>query len=556
MNSMTRREQILSTLLRISLTDPVLAWAGPIAAAMIGGFLRFWQLDRPHQLVFDETYYVKQGWQMILFGFEMRNDPDLDAAKQVDQHFTQLPLGDVRTVFGTEGDFVVHPPVGKWLIGWGEQLFGIDSSFGWRFTVAVLGTLSIVMIGRAAYRLFRSWYLATIASLLLAFEGHHFVHSRTGLLDLILMFFALAAFCALLIDRDTARDRLAARLGTPPTAGQSVAVPTVAQTTGRGGAYLARRPGLGPRLGPRPWRWVAGVSLGLATGTKWSGLYFLVAFGVLTVCWDISARRAAGIRRGARAALVRDAPHAAISMVGGTVLAYLASWTGWFRTDGGSYRDWGATHPAEPGSLAALVPDALRSLWRYHAEIYTFHNGLTSDHPYKANPWSWIIQGRPTSFFYEGPKLGEDGCTVEQCSKAITSIGTVTIWWGAVAAIAVLLFRWLLRRDWRAGAVLAGLAGGYLPWFALQHRTIYAFYEVAFVPWVVLACVYLLGLILGVESAHQGAAGAARRRRGLIVAGAFVVATIVVFAFFYPIYTAEVIPQDQWSARMWFKSWI
>ena len=38
------------------------------------------------------------------------------------------------------------------------------------------------------------------------------------------------------------------------------------------------------------------------------------------------------------------------------------------------------------------------------------------------------------------------------------------------------LFRWALGRDWRAGAILAGYAGGYLPWFLVGDRTIYQFY--------------------------------------------------------------------------------
>ncbi|MFP5347218.1 MAG: phospholipid carrier-dependent glycosyltransferase, partial [Actinomycetes bacterium] len=35
-------------------------WLGPLLVAVLGGVLRFWHLDRPHKLVFDETYYVKQ----------------------------------------------------------------------------------------------------------------------------------------------------------------------------------------------------------------------------------------------------------------------------------------------------------------------------------------------------------------------------------------------------------------------------------------------------------------------------------------------------------------
>ena len=47
----------------------LLGWLGPLIAAAVGGVLRFWQLGDPHQLVFDETYYVKQGWSMVLYWF-------------------------------------------------------------------------------------------------------------------------------------------------------------------------------------------------------------------------------------------------------------------------------------------------------------------------------------------------------------------------------------------------------------------------------------------------------------------------------------------------------
>ena len=521
MSRMTRAEQLRSRLLGFRPTDTLWRWLGPLFFAAVGGLMRFWALGRPHQLVFDETYYVKQGVSMLDYGVEMRVP---DSLKKPDELFT----AGTPDVFGSEGDLVVHPPVGKWIIAIGEHLFGQTSSFGWRFSVCVLGTLSILMIGRAARRMFGSSLLGTLAAFLVAFEGHHFVQSRTGLLDLIVMFWALAAFCALLIDRDHSRALLAER---------------VAAMSPR---ELAR--GFGPSLGFRPWRWVAGVCLGLCTGTKWSGLFFLVAFGLMTVLWDVGARRAAGVRHWFWAAVLRDGLWAALVMCGTALVTYLVSWTGWFLSSAGYDRQWGATHRS---ASTAWIPDAVRSLWQYHEEIYRFHVNLHDNHPYKTNPWSWIIQGRPTSFFYEGPKAGSDGCTVAQCSKAITSIGTVSIWWLGAAAIVVLVYWWLFRRDWRAGAILAGLAGGYLPWFALEERTIYSFYTVAFEPWVIFAVVFVLGLALGPVSASRR-----RREIGLYAVGAYCLLTLALFAFFWPIYTAQVIPQSQWSARMWFPSWI
>jgi len=347
------------------------------------------------------------------------------------------------------------------------------------------------------------------------------------------MFWALAAFGALLVDRDAARARLAALVA---ERSRSTAAPS---------ALLA---GTGPSLGWRPWRLVAGVCLGLCCGTKWSGLYFVAAFGLMTVLWDVGARRAAGVRSWLRGGLLRDGIPAFLSVVPLALVVYLASWTGWFRSSDGWDRKWGAQHPS---ASFGWVPDALRGLWHYHAEMWHFHVTLQSPHPYKTNPWSWLVQGRPTSFFYESPKRGVDGCAVSQCSKAITSLGTPTLWWGATIAVLVLLVMWAGRRDWRAGAILAGLVAGYLPWFFFQERTIYTFYAVAFVPWVVLAVTYVLGLVLG-----PAAASPRRRVVGALSAGSYVVVCVVLFFYFYPVYTAQVIPYVQWARRMWFPSWI
>jgi dolichyl-phosphate-mannose--protein O-mannosyl transferase len=113
------------------------------------------------------------------------------------------------------------------------------------------------------------------------------------------------------------------------------------------------------------------------------------------------------------------------------------------------------------------------------------------------------------------------------------------------------VFQWALRRDWRAGAVLTGLVAGYLPWFLFQERTIFNFYSIAFTPWVVLAVTYVLGMILGPVGQSEK-----RRKRGALVTGAVLVLAVLLFWFFLPIYSAQVIPQSSWSERMWLPSWI
>ena len=42
----------------------------------------------------------------------------------------------------------------------------------------------------------------------------------------------------------------------------------------------------------------------------------------------------------------------------------------------------------------------------------------------------------------------------------------------------------------------------------------------------------------------------------MLIAGTFLVVSVLVFAFFYPVYTAEVVPYPFWWIHMWFPSWV
>jgi dolichyl-phosphate-mannose--protein O-mannosyl transferase len=500
-------------------------WLVPALTAAVGGVLRFVRLEVPGSLVFDETYYVKDAYSYLLSGYE-RSWPE-----KANDSFN---AGNPGVILDSP-EYVVHPPVGKWMISAGMWLFGPDNPLGWRFSAALTGTLSIAIVALIAQKLFRSLLLGAAAGLLLAVDGHHLVMSRTSLLDIFLMFWILAAFGALLLDRDDGRRRLAVRLARM-AAGSPTGLPSQLQLL------------TGPWLGIRWWRLLAGVCLGLAVGTKWSALFFVAGFGLLTVFWDLSARRTAGVRGWISAGIFKDGLLAFASIVPVAAATYVATWTGWFRSTDAYYRQWATTNPSVGWGW---LPDSVRSLAHYHLEAYKFHQGLSSEHPYEASAWSWLVMGRPTSFYYESPRQGTPGCDVSSCTSAILSVGNPLIWWAAAISLAVLLFWWAGRRDWRAGAVLAAVGSGYLPWFLYPERTMFFFYAVSFEPFLILALVYCLGLVLGRSTDPLW-----RRRSGLYAMVLFLAGAILLSAFFYPVWTAEVIPYQDWRIRMWMPSWI
>src|SRR5499427_302264 len=205
-------------------------WAGPLLVTAFGTFLRFDRLSTPHAVIFDETYYVPDALGILRFGVEH---------SYVHNRNALLIRGDPH-IFTSGRAFVAHPPFGKILIAAGEWLFGL-TPFGWRFAAAVVGSLSILLLARIARRMTRSTLLGCAAGLLLALDGLEFVMSRTALLDIFVMFWALAAFGCLVVDRDAYRAKLAATM-----TGDAVAGGVAAGGTPAGGAAAGGVPPTAP----------------------------------------------------------------------------------------------------------------------------------------------------------------------------------------------------------------------------------------------------------------------------------------------------------------------
>lgn len=504
---------------------PRLWWIGPAAVLVLAALLRFVGLAHPNAIVFDETYYAKDGYSLLHYGYERSWSADANGT---------FVAGSPETPLGTP-EYVVHPPLGKWMIALGMALFGDDNPVGWRFSAALFGTLSIALLMWVAWMMFRSITLASIAGLLMAVDGLHLVQSRLALLDVFLMFWLLAAFACLVADRIASRRKLARLVAAAasPGAGGSGTVPSA--------AFLRH----GPWLGVRWCRVAAGLCCGAALGVKWNALFFVAAFGIMTVLWDIGARRAAGIRNWFTGALLKDSWAAAIAILGTGLATYLVTWSGWFASSNAYDRNWAAEHP---GQGVQWLPPVLRSLWEYHRSAYEFHTHLDAPHTYASPAWQWLILARPTSYYYESSSTA---CGQSQCSEAILNIGNPLIWWSAAVAMVFVLIWWILKRDWRMGAIFCVFAVGYFPWFAYPDRTMFYFYALSFLPWLVLGLTAILGLGLG-----RPGDSVRRRRYGLVVVGGFLCAVLLISAHFWPIWTGSVLTYDQWREHMWFRAWI
>ncbi len=508
----------------------VLQLAVPAAVLGVAAAARLIGLEQPGELVFDETYYVKDAESLRQLGYEGRWP---EGANELWAAGTPGSPSELAS-------FVAHPPLGKWIIALGLGALGPENPAGWRLGTAVAGIALVGLVMVLAHLLLGRLVLTGIAGLLIAVDGNAIVMSRVALLDGVLTLLIVAAVIFVVLDRREAHLELRQWLddrtaGDPP-----------------------RSTDWGPALWGRPWLVAAGVTFGLAVGVKWSALYLLAAFGLLTVVADAIDRRRAGVALWASGTLLRQAPISFVLMIPSAAAAHLLTWWGWFTTSGGYGRDRVVDDESRlPGILGAL-PDSLQNWWAYQTAIYGYHVGESSPHNYEAPAIGWPLLLRPTYMHYND--LG-DGT-----AEAITGIPNPLIWWGAVAAVIALVVVLVVRAvrgtrrlagpalpasGWAIAVVLTGIAAGWLPWLLYPDRTIFFFYTIVLTPFLVLVLTMAFGAVLGAADAP-----APRRAVGGTIVIGMLVVIVAISAFFLPLWTGIPTPIEQIQLRYWLPTWI
>jgi dolichyl-phosphate-mannose--protein O-mannosyl transferase len=484
------------------LRNPVFAIA---AVTILAGAVRFANLSYPPTLVFDETYYAKDA---CIFLSEAPKDCGLKLANEQSW---------------------VHPPLGKWLIAGGEAIFGaqIDgptkTPFGWRFSSAAAGTLTVTLTAILALLLTRSVLWAAIAGLLLATENLSFVMSRMSMLDIFLSLFVVAGYLCLALDRRWIdRQEPAPEPDVGAEGFQSLGPGAMAAQEFAVGDPALAEPRDVPSPLVRPWRLWAGLFLGAGTAVKWSGATALVGAILLSFIWEVTRRRRAGRPHPLWEATSQESFGILLSLVVAPILVYLSTYVVWLKD-----HDW-----------------SLSALWRNHTSIADFHWHLEAfkpdgkpTHPYQSRAWTWLFMGRPVSYYYEGG----NGTAAE-----ILGMGNPAIFWGSLIAVPTTIVLAWRRRDWTAWLVAAGFLVQFVPWLPV-NRPIFLFYMVPVVPFMVLAAVVALRRL----SENRTAPGLFATVAGLLVG-----ISVALFAFFYPILVGTTLSTDAWKARIWFPSWV
>jgi dolichyl-phosphate-mannose-protein mannosyltransferase len=376
-----------------------------------------------------------------------------------------------------------HPPLGKLLIAFSIWLFG-DTPFGWRAMSAVFGAVTLTGIFFWSFALLGNVVQALWASAIAFLDGAVLVQARIAMLDIFLM-----AFCALAL--------------------AFFSFSFKEESRGRSTAFAL----------------AMGVTLGLATACKWSGLFLL--FGLFAIYLLIALLRTWHVRFENPEPLdffAEDVWPAMTPLIAVAVFCVTPFCT----------------------YFATYLPQIVRtgSLYEFaasHQRMYEIMSGYSSPHAYASSWFTWLWMERPVWYYFviEGRGWGPD-----DPASAIVALVNPFILAAGEIAVAVALLRWVRFRDKDSLIVTVCYFSQFLPW-SLDPKGLEFFYyyfpsTLAFGPALALAV-------------FRCCKPSWRRS----AATAIMFLACAAFVFFLPVYIAGVgVTPQAFGARIWLKSWI
>jgi len=181
-----------------------------------------------------------------------------------------------------------------------------------------------------------------------------------------------------------------------------------------------------------------------------------------------------------------------------------------------------------------LMGNSLHGVYALQWKMLGYHSGLKAEHPFSSAWWSWPLNIRPLWLTVDNLRMG--------WVSTVAAMGNPLIWWtGAICAI-LIADRAVKNREKTSIFITATLLFQWLP-FALMSRCLFIYHFFINVPIMILASTYFLD-----ESWRNPS------RRVYVVA--YMIATAVAFAIFYPVISGHPIPDQYRLLLRWLPSWV
>lgn len=372
-----------------------------------------------------------------------------------------------------------HPHFGKILISLSVRMFGM-TPFGWRFMPAIFGILIIGVMYLFAKKLFHSTFIATAAAALMTFDCMHYTLSRIATIDIFAAFFILLMYYFLYIY--FIKDEAYRQMRSSK---KDKKIP----------------PDLLIFLG------LCGITMAFGVATKWTGVYAGLGLGVLFVWYTLTHYPKNHVKQ--------LFIFCCIFFIAVPLIVYTLS----FIPVVGYTEYKGLIDKTVQGTIS----------------MYNYHSNLVAEHYYSSPFYEWPVIWMPLLY-------ANDAVNATDVS-AVSCMGNPAIWWVGIPCVIFVFYRWLFKKDKKAGFLCIAYAAQYIPWMSVGRITFIYHYFPAIL-FVMLMIGYSMQILK--ERFPWG-------KKAII---GYLTVTVIIFMLFFPVISGFPVYKE-WGLRLrWLKDWI
>ncbi len=392
-----------------------------------------------------------------------------------------------------------HPHLGKIIISIGIALFGMNP-FGWRFMSVIFGILIIGVMYLFAKKLFGSTFITTATAGLLTFDCMHYTLSRIATIDIFAAFFILLMYYFLY--EYFIKDK---NLRTPkPLRGKKRKKAALAAVENRDNTVTEPVMLTKEVLLPLA---LCGITMALGVATKWTGVYAGIGLGILFFWYTLT--------HFPKKQVLKLFSFCCIFFIAVPLVVYTLSFipvVGYHEYNG-------------------LIDKAIQCTM----SMYDYHSKLVAEHYYSSPFYEWPIIWMP--LLYANDMV--DATNV----SSISCMGNPAIWWIGIPCILFVLYRWLIKRDKKAGFLIIAYAAQYVPWMSIGRITFIYHYFPAIL-FVILIIGYIMNLI------------SERFAYGQKIVIGYLIMVVFVFMIFFPVISGLPVDKEWGLSLRLLKDWI
>lgn len=251
---------------------------------------------------------------------------------------------------------------------------------------------------------------------------------------------------------------------------------------------------------------LSGLFMGCAIATKWNGAYTAVGLAIIFFINFFNRNRAMVFSSKWREHRVKIIAGCFIYFIFIPLMIYIASYI--------------------PDMKINPEVSTLKGFWELQMKMYHYHADLDATHPFSSPWYLWPLGIKPLWYY--------DGTVAEGMTSSITLHSNPFIWWTGIIAIIYHLIKSITDRDKNYIILTIGILAAYVPYMGVP-RIMYIYHYFPVLPLMILA---IVGTIKDIEEDLQKKAWWKW----------YAIIAVVVFVFFYPIYSGLTIPD--WYAEL------